>query len=46
MWLGEYHFLAIYSRALAQNEIRNVLGASVDPQKKLTATWAEIKAFR
>ena len=46
MWLGEYHFLAIYSRALTQDEIRSVIGASVDPRKKLTATWAEVKAFR
>ena len=45
MWLGEYHFLAIYSRALTQSEIRSTVGATVEPQGKLTATWAEIKAL-
>ncbi len=46
MWLGEYHFLAIYSRALTQSEINGLVGASVEPQSKLASTWGEMKAFR
>jgi hypothetical protein len=43
MWLGEYHFLAIYSRALTQNEINSIVGAPVESRGKLAGTWAEIK---
>ncbi len=46
MWLGEYHFLAVYSRALTQSEINGLVGASVEPQSKLASTWGEMKAFR
>ena len=46
MWLGEYHFLAIYSRALTQNEINGLVGFAVEPQNKLASTWGEIKALR
>jgi hypothetical protein len=44
MWLGEYHLVAIYSRALDQAEIKSVM--PVEPQGKLSSTWAEIKALR
>ena len=43
MWLGEYHRVAIYSRALDPAEIRNII--PVEPQGKLPFTWAEIKAL-
>ncbi len=43
MWLGEYHYLAIYSRALTENEINSIVGAPVEPQGKLTDTWGRIK---
>lgn len=43
MWLGEYHYLAIYSRALTQNEIKNLVGAPVEFRGKLAVTWAEMK---
>jgi hypothetical protein len=43
MWLGEYHYLAIYSRALTQGEVMGLIGSSVEPQYKLVSTWAEIK---
>jgi len=46
MWLGEYHFLAVYSRALTQGEINGLVGSPVKPQSKLASTWGEIKAFR
>ena len=46
MWLGEYHFLAVYSRALTQDEINGLAGAPVEPQNKLASTWGEIKALR
>ncbi len=46
MWLGEYHFLAIYSRALTENEINSLVGAPVDPQGKLTDIWGRIKTAR
>jgi hypothetical protein len=45
MWLGEYHFLAIYSRALTQNEINSIVGAPVEPQGKLVSKWAKMKVF-
>ena len=44
MWLGEYHRVAIYSRALTQAEIRRTV--LVEPQGKVPFTWAVIKAFR
>lgn len=43
MWLGEYHYLAIYSRALTQGEVKGLAGSSVEPHYKLVSTWAEIK---
>jgi len=46
MWLGEFYFVAVYSRALTQNEIESIVGAPVEPQGKLASKWSEIKAFR
>jgi hypothetical protein len=43
MWLGEYHYIAVYSRALTQNEIRNIVGAPVQARGKLSTTWAKIR---
>jgi hypothetical protein len=45
-WLGEYHLVAIYSRALTADEIRDDTRFPVEPQGKLTATWGRIKALR
>ncbi|MFC1715403.1 LamG-like jellyroll fold domain-containing protein [Candidatus Poribacteria bacterium] len=46
MWLGEYHYLAIFSRALTLGEINNLVGAPVEPQGKLTDVWGRIKTAR
>ena len=44
MWLGEYHYLALYSRALTQSEVTSLAGAPVEHRGKLAVTWAEMKA--
>jgi len=41
-WLGELYYMAIYSEALAPNELPPP--TSVEPQDKLTTTWAGIKS--
>jgi len=46
MWLGEYHYIAIYSRALTQGEVRSIIGAPVESRGKLTATWGQIRSMR
>jgi hypothetical protein len=46
MWLGEYHYLAVYSRALTQTEINSLVGSSVEPQNKLASTWGLMKGLR
>lgn len=45
-WLGEYHLVAIHSRALTQDEIKMRMRMPVEPRGKLAVTWAEIKVFR
>ncbi len=44
-WLGEYYFVAVYSRALTQNEVISIVGAPVDPRGKLPLAWAGIKTL-
>ena len=44
LWLGSFYYVAIYNEAIAPEQLP--APTAVEPQAKMTTTWAEIKALR